>query len=165
MSSRDISILFEQNDTMRVRVSQHHSIIAIRPLILLWRPSWPPNGLALSCAALLDRESTWVESSLQNRPDLARRLLRQLHPAITSSRDSPPANPSMGAFSGAPDCVRMFWAIHKRLVKGVFLDTRPHKVVRMSWFETVAWVGHPTASTFHTVWRRVGRTRAYCLQL
>src|SRR5262245_9446344 len=51
----------------------------------------------------------------------------------------------------------MFWAIHDRLVKRLFLDERPHKVVRMSRFETVAWVGHPTVLTIHTVWRLVGR--------
>jgi hypothetical protein len=37
-----------------------------------------PNGLALSCAASIDWESGRAESSFQNRPDLARRLRRQL---------------------------------------------------------------------------------------
>jgi len=30
----------------------------------------PPNGLALSCAALIDRESTWADSNSQNSGDL-----------------------------------------------------------------------------------------------
>ena len=50
----------------------------------------------------------------------------------------------------------MFWAIHERLVKGLFLDKRLHNVLKTNRFETVAWVGHPTVLTFHTVWRRVG---------
>ncbi len=33
----------------------------------------PSNGLPLSCAAAIDRERDRVESSFQNRPDLARR--------------------------------------------------------------------------------------------
>jgi len=32
-----------------------------------------PNALPLSCAAPIDRESTWAKSSFQKRPDLARR--------------------------------------------------------------------------------------------
>src|SRR5215216_4150343 len=33
----------------------------------------PPNGLAFSSAAPIDRVSIWADSNLQNRPDLARR--------------------------------------------------------------------------------------------
>src|SRR5262245_16773326 len=51
----------------------------------------------------------------------------------------------------------MFWAIHERLVKGLFLDNRPHNVLKTNRFETVSWVGCPTVLTFHTVWRNVGR--------
>ena len=38
----------------------------------------PPNGLPLSCAALIDQESGRDETSCQNRTDLARRVRRQL---------------------------------------------------------------------------------------
>jgi hypothetical protein len=34
----------------------------------------PPNALALSRAAPIDRERTWAESEFQNRHDLARRV-------------------------------------------------------------------------------------------
>jgi len=38
----------------------------------------PPNGLALSCAALLDRERDRADSRFQNGDDLGAALRRQL---------------------------------------------------------------------------------------
>jgi hypothetical protein len=44
----------------------------------------PPNGLPLSCAALLDREGSRADSSFQNRPDLGAAQRRRLHALVGS---------------------------------------------------------------------------------
>ena len=37
-------------------MSLHHSTLAIRPFIWLWRLSWLPNGLRFTRAAFIDQE-------------------------------------------------------------------------------------------------------------
>ena len=59
------------------RIDEHHA------------DELPANGLPISRAALLDRESCRADSSLQNSSDLGAAKRRRLHPTITAGRDSP----------------------------------------------------------------------------